>query len=78
MRNPLRTEGEAFSFLLVVTVLFLAVALAGLLGGGRVGLAMFLGLLIGIGAGIFLKSDPKTREPAVWERSPPPERTIEE
>ena len=78
MRNPLRTEAEAFSFVLVVAVLFLAVALAGVLGGGRAGLAMFVGLMVGVGAGIFLKSDPKRREPAVWERRVPPERTIKE
>jgi hypothetical protein len=72
VRNPLRTEAEAFSFLLVVAVLFLAVALAGVLGGGRVGLAMFLGVAIGVGAGMYLRGSPKKREPAVWERQPPP------
>ncbi|MDQ3993436.1 MAG: hypothetical protein M3265_01400 [Actinomycetota bacterium] len=72
MRNPLRTEAEAFSFVLVVAVLFLAVALAGTLGGGWVGLAMFLGLVIGVAAGMYLKSDPREREPAVWERQAPP------
>ena len=72
MRNPLRTEGEAFSFVLVVAVLFLAVALAAVVGGGSEALAIFVGLVIGVAAGIYLKSDPKEREPAVWERRPPP------
>ena len=71
MRNPLRTEAEAFSFVLVVAVLFLSVAVAGGVWGGGIGLAMFLGLVIGVAAGMFLKSDPKRREPAVWERRPP-------
>jgi hypothetical protein len=71
MRNPLRTEAEAFSFVLVVGALFLAVALAGVLGGAVVALAVFLALVLGVGAGLYLKGDPKVREPAVWERERP-------
>lgn len=70
MRNPFRTEAEAFSFVLVMCVFFGAVALGGALGGGWVALAVFLGLGLGIWAGIYLKSEPKVREPAVWERRP--------
>ncbi len=76
MRNPLRTEAEAFSFLLVVGTLFLAVALAGVFGGGDVALGVFLGLGLGIAAGLYLRSEPKTREPAVWERRPAGTRGI--
>ena len=76
MRNPLRTEAEAFSFVLVVGVLFLAVALAGILGGARVALAVFLALTVGVGAGIYLRGEPKVREPAVWERRPGGRRIV--
>ncbi len=68
MRNPLRTEAEAFSFVLVVGALFLAVALAAVFGGGRVALAVFGALALGVAAGLYLRSEPKVREPAVWER----------
>jgi hypothetical protein len=68
MRNPLRTEAEAFSFVLVVGALFLAVALGAVFGGAKVALAVFLALAVGVTAGLYLKSEPKTREPAIWER----------
>jgi hypothetical protein len=68
MRNPLRTEAEAFSFVLVVGALFLAVALGAVFGGAKVALAVFLALAVGVTAGLYLKSEPKIREPAVWER----------
>jgi hypothetical protein len=68
MRNPLRTEAEAFSFVLVVGALFLAVAIAGVVGGARVALAVFLALGLGVAAGLYLRSEPKVREPAIWER----------
>ena len=70
MRNPLRTEAEAFSFVLVVGVLFLAVALAAVFGGAGVALAVFGALALGVAAGIYLRSEPKVREPAIWERRP--------
>jgi hypothetical protein len=70
MRNPFRTEAEAFSFVIVCAILFLAVALAGVIGGGWVALAVFLALGLGVGIGIYMKSEPKVREPAVWERRP--------
>ena len=68
MRNPLRTEAEAFSFVLVVVALAAVVAVATWLGGAKVGFAVFVALGIGIAVGFFLRSDPKVREPAVWER----------
>jgi GABA permease len=70
VRNPLRTEAEAFSFVLVVGVLFLAVALAAVFGGAVVALAVFGALALGVAAGIYLRSEPKVREPAIWERRP--------
>ena len=74
MRNPLRTEAEAFSFVLICAGLFAAVAVAGTLLGGGAALAVFLALGLGIAAGIYMKSDPKVREPAVWERRAPSDR----
>jgi hypothetical protein len=68
VRNPLRTEAEAFSFVLVCAALFLAVALGAVFGGAKVALAVFLALGVGLAAGLYLRGDPKVREPAVWER----------
>ncbi len=70
MRNPLRTEAEAFSFVLVIGVLFMAVAIAAVVGGGELALAVFLALGIGLAAGIYLRSEPKVKEAAVWDRKP--------
>jgi hypothetical protein len=70
MKNPFRTEAEAFSFVIVCAILFLAVALAGVIGGGWVALAVFLALGLGVGIGIYMQSEPKVHEPAVWERRP--------
>jgi hypothetical protein len=69
MRNPIRTEAEAFSFVVVIAAIAIAIGLAFWLGGRWVGLGVFLALAVGAGAGIFLRSEPKVREPAIWERS---------
>jgi hypothetical protein len=68
VKNPFRTEAEAFSFVIVVGLLFGAVVLAAVLGGPWVGLGVFLALGLGIGVGIYMKTEPKVPEPAVWER----------
>lgn len=68
MRNPFRSEAEAFGFAVLIAALGLAVALAGWLGGTWVALGLFLGLLLGVVAGLFVRSQPRTREPPVWER----------
>jgi uncharacterized membrane protein len=70
MRNPFRTEAEAFSFVIVVALVFLVVALAGAQWGGWVALAVFVALGLGAAIGIYMKTEPKVREPAVWERLP--------
>ena len=70
MKNPFRTEAEAFSFVIVMGVLFAAVAVAGWLGNGWIALAVFLALGLGAWAGIYMKSEPKVQEPAVWARRP--------
>jgi hypothetical protein len=67
MRNPMRTEAEAFTFVIAVIVLFAAVAVAGILGGGWVGFVTFL-VLAPIVFYRYIRSDPKVSEPAVWER----------
>lgn len=68
MRNPIRTEAEAFSFVVVIAGVAAAIGLAAWLGGTWVGFGVFLGLAAGVAAGIFLRNDPKVREPAIWER----------
>jgi hypothetical protein len=68
VKNPFRTEAEAFSFVIVVGLLFGAVALAAVLGGPWVGLGVFLALGLGIGVGIYMKTEPKVPELAVWDR----------
>jgi hypothetical protein len=68
MKNPFRTEAEAFSFVIVCGLLFGAVAVAGVLGGRWVALGVFLALGLGVAVGIYMQSEPKVREPAVWDR----------
>ena len=74
MRNPLRTEAEAFSFVLAAAACFLAVGIAAVLGGPAAALASLVSLGFGAAVGIYLKSDPLEREPAVWARRAPGER----
>jgi uncharacterized membrane protein len=71
VRNPLRTEAEAFSFVLVAAVCFLALALAVVFGGRWVGIAVFLALVLGVAVGIYIRAEPKVHEPAVWDRRAP-------
>ena len=68
MRNPVRTEGEAFGFLLAAVAIFGVIGGAGALGGSGAALAAFVAAGIGVGAGMWIASEPKVREPAVWER----------
>jgi hypothetical protein len=66
MRNPFRSEAEAFGFVLVCVALFAAVAVAGILGGGWAALGVFLVLAIAVA--IYVKGEPKTEERPVWAR----------
>lgn len=66
MRNPFRSEAEAFSFVLVCVALFAAVAVAGIFGGGWAALGVFLALAVAVA--VYVKGEPKEREAAVWER----------
>ncbi len=67
-RNPIRTEAEAFSFVVVIGLAAVAIGLGAWLGGKWVGLGVFIGLAVGAGAALFLTSEPRVREPAIWER----------
>ncbi len=66
MRNPFRTEAEAFGFVLVCVALFAAVAVAGLLGGGWVALAVFVVLAAGVA--FYVKAEPKPPAQSVHSR----------
>jgi hypothetical protein len=74
LRNPLRTEAEAFSFVLAAALCFLAVGIAAAFGGPAAALASVLSLGLGAGVGIYLKSNPREHEPAVWSRWAPGEQ----
>jgi Universal stress protein family len=67
MRNPVRTEAEAFSFVIAVLALFVAVALVGIFLNGW---AAFIALVVlaPIVGYRYFRSDPKVVEPAVWDR----------
>ena len=66
MRNPFRTEAEAFGFVLVCVGLFAAVAVAGVLGGGWVALAVFAVLAAGVA--FYVKAEPKPPDEPVLSR----------
>ncbi len=66
MRNPFRTEAEAFGFVLVCVALFSLVALAGILAGGWVALAVFF-VLAGAVA-FYVKAEPKPPAEPVLSR----------
>jgi hypothetical protein len=68
VRNPVRTEGEAFSWVLAAVAVFGTIVVGALLGGGDVALGMAVALVVGAAVGIYLSREPKEREPAVWER----------
>ena len=57
MRNPVRTEAEAFGFVLVCLALFTFVAVAGIFFGGWVALGVFI--VLAIGAAFYVKGEPK-------------------
>lgn len=74
MRNPIRSEAEAFSFVLVCVVLFTIVAFAGLFFGGWVALGVFLVLVIALA--VYIKAEPKEQERPAWPRRPHERRQI--
>jgi hypothetical protein len=67
VRNPIRSESEAFGFVLVCVGLFALVALAGLLFGGWIALVVFLVLAVGLA--VYIKGPPREQDrPAVARR----------
>ena len=66
MRNPFRSEAEAFGFVLVCVALFAAVALAGIVAGGWVALAVFLVLAAAVA--LYVKGEPKPPDEPVLSR----------
>jgi hypothetical protein len=66
VRNPFRSEAEAFSFVLVCVALFAAVAVAGIFGGGWAAFGVFLALAIAVA--VYVKGEPKVEEHPVWAR----------
>jgi hypothetical protein len=66
MRNPFRSEAEAFGFVLVCVGLFAVVAVAGVLAGGWVALAVFLVLAAGVA--FYVKGEPKPPDEPVYSR----------
>ena len=66
MRNPFRSEAEAFGFVLVCVALFAAVAVAGILAGGWVALIVFLVLAAGVA--FYVKAEPKPPAEPVYSR----------
>jgi hypothetical protein len=67
MRNPFRSEAEAFRYTLLAVGLGVAVALAGIFGGGWVALGVFLGLALGMAVGVWVKTQPEPETQAIWE-----------
>jgi GABA permease len=74
VRNPIRSEADAFSFVLVCVVLFTIVAFAGVFFGGWVALGVFLVLAIGLA--VYIKAEPREQERPAWPRRPHDRRQI--
>jgi GABA permease len=74
VRNPIRSEADAFSFVLVCVVLFTIVAFAGVFFGGWVALGVFLVLAIGLA--VYIKAEPKEQDRPAWPRRPHDRRQI--
>jgi hypothetical protein len=66
VRNPFRSEAEAFGFVLVCVALFAIVAVAGILFGGWIALAVFLVLAVGVA--LYVKGEPKPPDEPVLSR----------
>jgi hypothetical protein len=66
MRNPFRSEAEAFGFVLVCVALFAIVAVAGILFGGWIALAVFIALAVAVA--IYVKGEPKPPDEPVLSR----------
>jgi GABA permease len=74
MRNPFRSEAEAFGFVLVCVGLFSLVALAGLIAGGWVALAVFVVLAVALA--FYIKGEPRPPAEPVLSRGGSDRRRI--
>ena len=70
MGNPFRTEQEAFRLVLLTAVLFGAIAVGAVLGGGWVALGVFLGIVLGGCARHYVCRGSTESELALWKRRP--------
>jgi hypothetical protein len=66
MRNPFRSEADAFSFVLVCVGLFALLALAGILAGGWAALGVFV--VLGAAVAVYVRSEPKHADETVLSR----------
>jgi hypothetical protein len=66
MRNPFRSEAEAFSFVLVCVAVFAVVAAAGILAGGWVAFGVFV--LLAVGVAFYVRREPTKPAEAVASR----------
>ena len=76
MINPLRSEEDAFRFTVVVALLVAPIALAAILFGSGVGLAVAGGLAFGVGFGLFVLKRDEGPERASIRRRPRGRRPI--
>jgi hypothetical protein len=68
VKNPLRTEAEAFGYVVLAGAVALVVGLSAWLGGGAAAAGAVVGVVVGGAAGIWIARAPRVREPAIWER----------
>lgn len=68
MRNPIRSEADAFRFTMLAVGLGIVVALAGILGGGWAAFGVALGVGLGVLLAHYVRSEAGQAEPSVWER----------
>jgi hypothetical protein len=75
MRNPLRSEAEAFRFLIGAIVYFGVIAIAGGIGGRWWGVGVFVVASI-VAGWVFFRREPVERPTRVVPTEPPAERRI--
>jgi hypothetical protein len=74
VRNPVRSEAEAFSFVLVCVVLFTVVGFVGVFFGGWAALGAFLVLALALA--VYIKAEPKEQQRPAWPSRPHDRRQI--
>ncbi|MCL4289838.1 MAG: hypothetical protein KJ051_06140 [Thermoleophilia bacterium] len=69
MRNPLRSEADAFGYVIATGAIAVAVGVMAWVGGTGAGLGVLLGAAVGVSVGLYLRSGAPSREPPVWEQT---------